>query len=142
MENQKNMPSCQIGKSTHFWKINIFTKTVVFIICVPESLNMRSEWGNIKECNIHARFYIYADMVAKRGIHSCFVQIPNSIVHNFLLCTKMHHLDIILFCSNMNSSYLLILLLRWRVTDSLSIVYILPSKSPNGILFIKMVFSN
>ena len=30
-------------------------------------------------------------MVAKKGIRSCFVPIPNTIVHNFLLCTKMHH---------------------------------------------------
>ena len=45
----------QIGKSTHFWKINIFVKTAVFIICFPKSLNMRSERGNIKECNKYPR---------------------------------------------------------------------------------------
>ena len=65
------------------------------------------------------------------------------IVHSFLLGTKMHHLDMILFCSNMNRSYLFMVLLHchiWRVTDSLSFVYILPSESPNGILFIKRYF--
>ena len=30
--------------------------------------------------------------MAKKGISSCFVPIPNTIVHNFLLCTKVHHL--------------------------------------------------
>ena len=67
------------------------------------------------------------DVVAKKGIRSCFVLIPNTVVHNFSLCTKMHHLDIILFRSNMNPSYSFMVLLRchvWCVTDSLSFVYL------------------
>ena len=111
----------QIGKSTHFWKINIFEKTVVFVICIPKSLNMRSEFGNIKECNKYPsallNIHRWPDVVAKKGICSCFV--PITIVHNFLLWTKMHHLDMILFCSNMNRSYLFMVLLHshvWRIT--------------------------
>ena len=56
-----------------------------------------------------------------------FVLIPNTIVHNFLLCTKMHHLNMILFCSNMNHLYSFLVLLRChvlRVTDSLCFVYL------------------
>ena len=59
--------------------------------------------------------------MSKKEIHFCFVPIHNTIVHNFLLCIKMHHLDMILFCSNMNCSYSFMVLLRfhvWRVSDS------------------------
>ena len=118
----------QIGKSTHFWKINIFVKTAVFVICIPKSLNMRSEWGNIKECNQFPRAILNICWhVAKNGICSCFVPVLNTIVHNFLLCTKLHHLDMILFRSNMNLSYSFMVLLRchiWHVTDSLWFVYL------------------
>ena len=77
--------------------------------------------------------------ISEKGIHSCFLPIPNTIVRNFLLCTKMHHLNMTLFRSNMNSSYLLMVLLHchiWHVTDSLCFVYILPTKSPNGMAII------
>ena len=78
----------------------------------------------------------------------CFVPIPipNTIVHNFLLCTKIHHLDMILFCSNR-----IVRICSWCccvATSGVSLthsaqftfVYILPSKLPNGILFIKWYF--
>ena len=42
-------------KKYSLWKINIFVKTAVFNICVPKSLNMCSEWRNIKECNKYPR---------------------------------------------------------------------------------------
>ena len=104
-----------IEKSTHFWKINIFAKTAVFVICIPKSLNMHSEWRNIKECNKYPR-----DSVAKKGICSCFVRIPNTIVHNLLLCTKMHHL-----VSFQYESFVVVLRCHvWHVTDSLCFVYL------------------
>ena len=110
-----------IGKSTHFWKINIFAKTAVFV-------NTRSEWENIKEYNKYSwEILKICGRGGQNAIRSCFVPIPNTIVHNFLLCTKMYHLDLILFRSNMNSSYSFMVLLCcyvWRVTDSLSFVYL------------------
>ena len=33
----------QIGKSTRFWKINIFTKTAVFVICVTKICTVNEE---------------------------------------------------------------------------------------------------
>ena len=47
------------------------------------------------EINIHKRRAILnmRRAVAKKGISSCFVPIPNMIIHNFLLSTKMYHLD-------------------------------------------------
>ena len=45
-----SQPACPDRKKCPLLK-NIFAKTAVFIICIPKSLNMRSEWGNIKECN-------------------------------------------------------------------------------------------
>ena len=131
----------QIGKNTHFWKINIFTKTA---ICIPKSLNMHSEWGNIKECNKYrlAILNIRGRGGQKKEFVHVFVPIPNTIVHNCLLCTKMHHL-----VSFQHESFVFALVLLhchvWRVTDSLCfvyLVYILPSKSPNGILLIKPYF--
>ena len=79
----------------------------------------------------------------QKGIRSCFVPIPNTIVRNFMVSTKMYHLNTILFRSNMNCSYSFMVLLRchiWPVTDSLCFVYILPSKLLNDILFIKQYF--
>ena len=94
----------------------------VFIIYVPKSLNMRSEWGNLKECNKYPHVILnIRGRGGQTGIRSCFVPIPNTIVHNFLICTKMLHLDMILFCSNMNCSYSFMVLLHCHVTDSLSL---------------------
>ena len=119
----KKILSYPIEKSTHFWKINIFTKTAVFVIWVPKSLNMRSEWGNIKDCNKYPStiLNIHGHGGQKRNLF-CFVPIPNMIVNN--LCTKMHHLDMILFHSNMNHSYSFMVLLHCHVTDSLCFVYL------------------
>ena len=64
-----------------FWKINIFMKTAVFVIFVPKSLNTRSEWGSIKECNKYPCVILnIPDVVAKNVIRSCFVPIPSTIV--------------------------------------------------------------
>ena len=45
----------QGGKSTHFRKIYISTKTAEFVIWIPKSLILRSEWGNTKEWNKYPR---------------------------------------------------------------------------------------
>ena len=70
---------CQIGKRTHFWKINIFAKTAVFVIWVPKSLNIYSEWGNINGCNKYPRAFLN---VRGRG-----GQKRNS----FLFCSNSQH---------------------------------------------------
>ena len=59
------------------------------------------------------------------------------IVH-ILLCAKMHPLDMILFHSNMNCSFMV--LLRLACHCALFTYNILPSESTNGILFIKQYF--
>ena len=65
-------------------------------------------------------------------------QFPKMIVPNFLLHSKMHHLDMILFCSNMNRSFTALLHLVHHC--ALFTCNKLPSKSPIGILFLKQYF--
>ena len=59
---------------------------------------------------------------------------------NFLVCTKMHHLDMILFRFNMNRSFMVLLRCHvWCVTMLPLFTYHC-SESQNGILFIKQYF--
>ena len=44
-------PVTQEGRSTHFWEINIFTKTATFVISVQNLWICSVNEGNIKECN-------------------------------------------------------------------------------------------
>ena len=89
--------------------------------------------------------------ISKKEFVLVLFQFPNTIVYNFLLPTKMDHLHMILFCSNMNRLFMVLpknksslVLLRLVRHASLCFVYIqhitLPSESLNGILFMKHHF--
>ena len=137
-----------IGKSTRFWKIYIFAKTAVFVACITKSLNMCSEWENIKECNkyLPAILNIRRCSGQKKKFVFVLFQFPIRLFITFCYVPKMHHLDMIFFRSNMNRLYLFMVLLHCQSGSSLThcafftLVYILPSKSPNGILFNKQYF--
>ena len=75
--------------------------------------------------------------ISKKDFFS-FFPIPNTIIRNFLLCTKMHHLDMILFCSNMNRSFMSLPHLAHHC--ALFTCNILLSELPNSIFFIKQYF--
>ena len=63
--NTTKVIPCQIGKSAHFWEINIFAKTAEFIICI-ENLWICTVNGEILKnvINICARFLISTDAMA------------------------------------------------------------------------------
>ena len=126
-----------------FWQYRRGVSSNCRLGITPQMCNRVANHGDMGTFSKPVQSHRQPDVVAKKGIGSCFVPIPNTIVHNFLLCTKMHHLDMILFRSNMNHSHSFMVLLCchvWHITDSLSFVYILSSKSPKGILFIKRYF--
>ena len=100
----------QIGKSTHFWEINIFAKTAEFVICV-ENLWICTVNGEILKnvINICARFPISKAAVDilniktalphfQKGICSCVVPIPQNDRSSHIITFQNYHSWFLLIC--------------------------------------------
>ena len=63
-----------------------------------------------KKCKIQGTFGTLELLfpIFKKEFVFVLFQFPNTIVRNFLLRNKMHHLDMILFRSNMNRSFMVL----------------------------------
>ena len=117
------MTTFHLGKNTHFWEINITQKTAEFIICVQNlwicaineeilknvmKISARNsqylQWPlNNKPLNTFGTLELLFP-ISKKEFVLVLYQFPNMIVRYFLLHSKMHPIDMILFVHGIATS--------------------------------------
>ena len=145
----KKFPLNQEGRNTHFWEIfpqrqqnllfafKIFEYAVkdkilknVINICERFSISMRDSQYPRTQLPVHDEpINTFGTLkllfpISKKELVLIWFQFTNTIVYNFLLHTKMQHLDMILFRSNMNCSFMVLPHLALHVRCSNTTYYL------------------